>query len=137
MNPVAMTIINPRKEYWPSQGSNQRFPVLKSATLPTELWGSASLCVEELTLVHILNLSKSKTHNYARNKSNCHGDIFSFINNVSLLLGHPTLRYTILSFNSLPNYTFLDWSKFKVFADDKLNVTQKLKFDLERVESIA
>ena len=41
MNPVAMTIINPRKEYWPSRGSNQRPPVLKSATLPTELWGSA------------------------------------------------------------------------------------------------
>ena len=41
MNPVAMTIINPRKEYWPSRGSNQRPPVLKFATLPTELWGSA------------------------------------------------------------------------------------------------
>ena len=40
-NPVAMTIINPRKEYWPSQGSNQRPHVLKSATLPTELWGLA------------------------------------------------------------------------------------------------
>ena len=40
MNPVAMTITNPRKDYWPSCGSNQRPPVLKSATLPTELWGS-------------------------------------------------------------------------------------------------
>ena len=39
MNPVEMTIINPRKEYWPSQGSNQRPPVLKSAMLQTELWG--------------------------------------------------------------------------------------------------
>ena len=27
MNPVAMTIINPRKEYWQSRGSNQRPPV--------------------------------------------------------------------------------------------------------------
>ena len=35
MNPVTMTIISPRKEYWPSRGSNQRPPVLKSATLPT------------------------------------------------------------------------------------------------------
>ena len=43
MNPVAMTIINPRKEYCPSRGSNQRPPVLKSATLLTELWGSAAL----------------------------------------------------------------------------------------------
>ena len=43
MNPVAMTILNPRKEYWPSWGSNQRLPVLKSATLLTELWDSAWL----------------------------------------------------------------------------------------------
>ena len=40
MNPVAMTFINPRREYWPSQGSNQG-PVLKSAMLLTELWGLA------------------------------------------------------------------------------------------------
>ena len=40
---VAMTIINPRKENWPSRGSNQRPPVLKPATLPTELWGSAEI----------------------------------------------------------------------------------------------
>ena len=36
MNPVAMTVINPRKECWPSWGSNQR-RVLKCATLPAEL----------------------------------------------------------------------------------------------------
>ena len=41
MNPAAMTIINPWKEYWLSAGSNQRLPVLKYAMLPTELWGSA------------------------------------------------------------------------------------------------
>ena len=28
MNPVAMTIINPRKEYWPSRRSNQQPPFL-------------------------------------------------------------------------------------------------------------
>ena len=39
MNPVAMTIINPRKEYL---GSNQRPPVLKSCALLTELWGSTA-----------------------------------------------------------------------------------------------
>ena len=38
MNPVAMTNINPRKEYWQSWGLNQPPPVLKSAMLPTELW---------------------------------------------------------------------------------------------------
>ena len=43
MNPVAMTIINPWKEYWPRPGSNQRPSVLKSVTLPTEQWGSAAL----------------------------------------------------------------------------------------------
>ena len=41
INPVTMIMINPLKEYWPSRGSNQRPPVLKSATLPSELWGSA------------------------------------------------------------------------------------------------
>ena len=30
MNPVAMIIITPQKEYWPSCGSNQRPPILKS-----------------------------------------------------------------------------------------------------------
>ena len=44
--PITMTIINPRKEYWPSRGSNQQHPVLKSATLPTELWGSAFLSLK-------------------------------------------------------------------------------------------
>ena len=43
MNPVAMTIINPEIEYWLSQGSNQRPPVLKSGKLPTELWSPALL----------------------------------------------------------------------------------------------
>ena len=41
MNSIAMTIINPRKEYWPSPGLNQQPPVLKPATLLTELLGSA------------------------------------------------------------------------------------------------
>ena len=41
MNPVAMTIINPPKEYWPSWESNERPSVLKSATLATELWDLA------------------------------------------------------------------------------------------------
>ena len=50
MNPVAMTIINPQKEYWPSRRSNQRLPVLRSCTLPTELWGSASGC--QRTILH-------------------------------------------------------------------------------------
>ena len=39
-------------------------------------------------------------------------------------------------FNSLPLKKVLDWSKFKAFADDKINVTKKLNFDLGRVENI-
>ena len=39
--------------------------------------------------------------------------------------------------NSLPNDKILDWSKWKAFADDKLNVTENLKFVLGRVENIA
>ena len=42
MHHVAMTIINPRREYWPSQGQNNQPPILKSCTLPTKLWGPSS-----------------------------------------------------------------------------------------------
>ena len=39
-------------------------------------------------------------------------------------------------FNSLPNDKIVDLSKLKAIADDKLDVTQKLRFALERVENI-
>ena len=39
-------------------------------------------------------------------------------------------------FNSLLNDKILDRSKLKVFADDKINTTVKLKFVLRRVENI-
>ena len=51
---VPMTIINPWKEYWPSRGSNQRPPVLKSAMLPTEPWGLAGQEVAGL-IVDLVN----------------------------------------------------------------------------------
>ena len=38
--------------------------------------------------------------------------------------------------NSLPNITFLDWSKLKAFEDDKINVNGKLKFVHGWVENI-
>ena len=38
--------------------------------------------------------------------------------------------------NSLPNDKILDWSKLKAFADDEINVINKLKFVSERIESI-
>ena len=38
--------------------------------------------------------------------------------------------------NSLPNDKFQDWSKLKAFTDDKINLTEKLKFVLGRVGNI-
>ena len=40
------------------------------------------------------------------------------------------------SVNSLPNDKILDWNKMKAFADDKIDVIEKLKFVLGRVENI-
>ena len=57
MNPVVMTIINPRKEYWPSRGSNQRPPILKSATLPTEFWGWACILNKERLTTYLCRIS--------------------------------------------------------------------------------
>ena len=42
-----------------------------------------------------------------------------------------------LSLNSLPNAEILPQSKFKTFANDKINLTEKSKFVLQRVENIA
>ena len=38
--------------------------------------------------------------------------------------------------NSLPNDKFLDCSKLKTFADDKINLAEKLKFVSGKVENI-
>ena len=38
--------------------------------------------------------------------------------------------------NSLPNNKILDWSKLKAFANEKINVTEKLKFVLGKVINI-
>ena len=51
MNPVAMTIINPCGEYWPSQGSNQQPCVLKSSMSLTELCSSAPYDSDQL--IHV------------------------------------------------------------------------------------
>ena len=52
--------------------------------------------------------------------------------NTSILLQITRIQ-TIL--NSLPNDKFLDWSKLKAHADDKINLAEKLKFVLGRVEN--
>ena len=41
-----------------------------------------------------------------------------------------------IAFNPFRHDKFLDWSKLKAFADDKINVTEKLEFVFERVENI-
>ena len=38
--------------------------------------------------------------------------------------------------NPLSNNRILDWSKLQAFAEDKINVTQKLEVALERVENL-
>ena len=38
--------------------------------------------------------------------------------------------------HSLPNGKILDWSRFKEFAEDKINVTENIEFLLERLENI-
>ena len=40
------------------------------------------------------------------------------------ILNNPTVTLC----NSLPKENFLDWSKSKAFAADKINATEKLKF---------
>ena len=37
--------------------------------------------------------------------------------------------------NSLPNDKVSDWSEFKAFADDNINLIEKLKFIMDRVEN--
>ena len=56
-------------------------------------------------------------------------NIFSFSHNV--FQKKPSSE----SFNSLPNNKILDWSKLKAYADDKINVTEKLKFVMGKVEN--
>ena len=46
-------------------------------------------------------------------------------------------KNTIISLNSLPYNKFLYQSKLKMFADDKINKTENLKFVLGRLENIA
>ena len=71
MNPVAMNIINPRKKYWPSRGSNRRPPVLKSAKLPTKLWSSASNVERSIEYMHsFVGYGNESNSNYWRN-DNC------------------------------------------------------------------
>ena len=48
---------------------------------------------------------------------------------------HDACKYLQTTNLTLPNDNFLNWAKLKAFADDKMNVSQKLKFYLERIEN--
>ena len=48
----------------------------------------------------------------------------------------PVPQTSSIFFRSLPNDKFLKKTKFKPFADDKINVTQNMKFWLERIRNI-
>ena len=52
MKPVAMTIINPWKECWPSRGLNSRPSILKFCKLPIELWGLKFGSTSFMTVLH-------------------------------------------------------------------------------------
>ena len=45
-------------------------------------------------------------------------------------------KYINKGFHSLPNDKILDWSNLKAFADDKINMTENLKFVRGREENI-
>ena len=56
------------------------------------------------------------------------------------LILHKSLLLSLLSrtqfFNSFPNNYFLDWTKFKVFAEDKLNAAKVMISVFDSVENI-
>ena len=45
-------------------------------------------------------------------------------------------KFTPVFYNPFPNRKFLDWFKLKAFADDKIYVTEKLKFVLGTEENM-
>ena len=55
---------------------------------------------------------------------------------VQLTRKNPGLFGNDLTLNPLPNVKILDWSQLKAFADDTMNVTEKWKFLLVRVENM-
>ena len=52
------------------------------------------------------------------------------------LCNRQQFEFSEIRLSPLPNEKFLDWSKLKDLADDKINVTEKLKFVLGRAENI-
>ena len=108
MNPVAMTIINPQTEDWPSRGSNQRPPVFKSPALQIEL------------LARWVNTDpdcrSTETPVRKEKKSFC-ANVDLFPCSVSNIVHNRVCNN--MGFNSLPNDKNFEVTKLKSFADDK------------------
>ena len=51
-------------------------------------------------------------------------------------LGPKPTNLVLILLNSLPNGKILDWSKFKAFADDKIEVMKIIIFVFDRIENI-
>ena len=108
MSPVAMTIINHWKEYWP--GSNQQPPVLKYATLLTELWGLAGDNMNVHLTTQIFNWSDVTVVEDNTNLSQMMGFVF-------------------------PEQQILDFSKLKEFADYNFKLDEHGRKFSKRVEN--
>ena len=62
--------------------------------------------------------------------------LFSLVQIYTILNRSPSLLHKPIPFNSSQNDKFLDWSKLKAFADDKIKVTEKMESVMEMVENI-
>ena len=60
-------------------------------------------------------------------------DLNTYLVLTDLQLHHLQIPKTV---NSLPNNKILDWSKLKAFADDKMNLNEKFKLVLGKVENL-
>ena len=97
MNPVAMTIINPLKDYWPGRGSNQsNISFFHSVFYPS--WKLSATLIKFVIVV-------------------CKLCQFGRVLNLSLGKG--------LTLNLSDK--IVDWKKLKDFAHDKLNLTQTIQ----------
>ena len=76
-----------------------------------------------------LHLSLDKRYILSSNEQNIHAitSMRFFLNTVSLIF---------LELNPLPNGKILDWSKFKAFEDDKINVAEMMISVSDWVENI-
>ena len=70
------------------------------------------------------------------NAGHQHFLLFPLCFQTSSLIGSLKLKIMWFRVNPLPNDKMLDWLKLKAFADGKINVTEKLKFVLVRVQNI-